>query len=254
MYNALQAVFQKSESHGLQYQVAYTFGKCMTNNSGYYGTWSNARASNTASPYWQNIYDPKAEWSPCYYDETHNLTSYAVYDLPFGKGKRFGGDMNKAVDAVVGGWTISPIITLHTGFPMSLYNNGKDLTGTASRGLRPDCNGTNTVFGRQNASAAQGGGILWFDPSNYSNAAGYGTCAPQIGQLRGPGFYNWDLSLQKNFHLTERFKLQFRGDFLNAFNRVNLAAPNTTVATSTTGVINFSQPARNIQFALKLYY
>jgi Carboxypeptidase regulatory-like domain len=254
MYNALQAVFQKSQSHGLQYQVAYTYGKCMTNNSGYYGTWSNARASNTASPYWQNIYDPKAEWSPCYYDETQNLTAYAVYELPLGKGKKFGGDMNKAVDAVVGGWTVSPIVTLHTGFPMSLYNNGKDLTGTASRGLRPDCNGTNTVFGRQNATAAQGGGILWFDPSNYSNAVGYGTCAPQIGQLRGPGFYNWDLSLQKNFHLTERFKLQFRGDFLNAFNRVNLAAPNTTVATSTTGVISYSQPARNIQFALKLYY
>jgi hypothetical protein len=254
MYNALQAVFQKAPSHGLQYQVAYTYGKCMTNNSGYYGTWSNARASNTASPYWQNIYDPKAEWSPCYYDETHNLTSYAVYELPFGKGKKFGGDMNKAVDAVVGGWTVSPIVTLHTGFPMGLYTSGKDLTGTASRGLRPDCNGTNTVFGRQNATAAQGGGILWFDPSNYSNPAGYGTCAPQIGQLRGPGFYNWDLSLQKNFHLTERFKLQFRSDFLNAFNRVNLAAPNTTVATSTTGVINFSQPARNIQFALKLYY
>jgi Carboxypeptidase regulatory-like domain len=254
MYNALQAVFQKSQSHGLQYQVAYTYGKCMTNNSGYYGTWSNARASNTASPYWQNIYDPKAEWSPCYYDETHNLTSYAVYELPFGKGKKFGGDMNKAVDAVVGGWTVSPIVTLHTGFPMSLYNNGKDLTGTASRGLRPDCNGTNTVFGRQNATAAQSGGILWFDPNNYSNAVGYGTCAPQIGQLRGPGFYNWDLSLEKNFHLTERFKLQFRGDFLNAFNRVNLAAPNTTVTTSTTGVIHYSQPARNIQFALKLYY
>ena len=90
MYNALQAVFQKAPSHGLQYQVSYTYGKCMTNNSGYYGTWSNARASNTASPYWQNIYDPKAEWSPCYYDETHNLTSYAVYELPFGKGKKFG--------------------------------------------------------------------------------------------------------------------------------------------------------------------
>jgi hypothetical protein len=77
--------------------------------------------------------------------------------------------------------------------------------------------------------------------------------------LRGPGYYNWDLSLQKNFQLTERFRLQFRSDFLNAFNRVNLAANNasgnfTTVGTSTTGVIQNSQPARNIQFALKLYY
>ena len=254
MYNALQAVFQKQQSNGLQYQVSYTFGKCMTNNSGYYGTWSGSRASSTASPYWQNIYDPQAEWSPCYYDETHNLTAYAIYDLPFGKGKKFGTDMNKAVDAVVGGWTVSPILTLHTGFPLSLYNNGTDQTGTASRGLRPDCNGTNTVFGRRDATAAQGGGIQWFDPNNYSNAAGFGTCSPQIGQLRGPGFYNWDISLQKNFQITERFKLQFRSDFLNAFNRVNLAVPNTTVQTSTTGVINASQPPRNIQLALKLYY
>jgi len=254
MYNALQAVFKKTQSQGLQYQVAYTFSKCMSNNTGYYGTWSGQRASSTASPYWQNIYDPAAEWSPCYYDDTHNLTSYAVYDLPFGKGKRFGSDMNKALDAVVGGWTVSPIVTLHTGFPLALYNNGSDQTGTASRGLRPDCNGTNNVFGRRNASAAQGGGIAWFDPSNYSNAAGFGTCAPQIGGLRGPGLYNWDISLQKNFLLGERFRLQFRSDFLNAFNRVNLAVPNTTVATSTTGVINASQPARNIQLALKLYY
>lgn len=254
MYNALQAVLQRTESKGLQYQVAYTFSKCMSNNTGYYGTWSAARASATASPYWQNIYDPAAEWAPCYYDDTHNLTSYAVYELPFGKGKKFGTNMNKALDTVVGGWTISPIVTLHTGFPLALYNNGSDQTGTNSRGLRPDCNGTNTVFGRRNATAAQGGGYQWFDPSNYTNAAGFGTCAPQLGGLRGPGLYNWDISLQKNFQLTERFRLQFRSDFLNAFNRVNLAVPNTTVETNTTGVINVSQPARNIQFALKLYY
>src|SRR5712671_7869391 len=89
-YNALQAVFQKTQSHGLQYQVAYTYAKCMSDNTGYYGTWSGQRASSTASPYWQNTYDRKAEWAPCYYDETHNLTAYAVYELPFGKGKQFG--------------------------------------------------------------------------------------------------------------------------------------------------------------------
>jgi len=254
-YNSLQAVLQKTMKNGLQYQVSYTYAKCMSNNTGYYGTWSNQRESSTASPYWQNIYDPKAEWSPCYYDSTHTLTSYAIYELPFGKGKKFGSDMNKAMNAVAGGWTVSPILSLHTGYPLALYNNGSDQTGTASRGLRPDCNGTNTVFGRRNATAAQGGGFQWFDPSNYSNAAGFGTCAPQLGGLRGPGYYNWDISLQKNFQISERFRVQFRSDFLNAFNRVNLAVPNTTVSQSTTGVINnYSQPARNIQFALKLYY
>src|SRR5260221_71493 len=254
-YNALQAVFQKTQSRGLQYQVAYTFAKCMSDSTGYYGTWSGARASSTASPYWQNSYDAKAEWAPCYYDETQNLTAYAVYELPFGKGKQFGSNMNKAAEAVVGGWTVSPIVTLHTGFPLALYTNATDPTGTGSRGLRPNCNGTNTVFGRRNATAAQGGGFAWFDPSNYSDpTTTFGTCAPQLGGLRGPGYYNSDLSLQKNIQLTERFRLQFRSDFLNAFNRVNLAVPNTTVVTSTTGVIQASQPARNIQFALKLYY
>jgi len=254
MYNALQAVLHKTASHGLQYQVAYTYAKCMSNNTGYYGTWSGSRASSTASPYWQNIYDPAAEWAPCYYDEKHNLTAYAVYDLPFGKGQRFGSNVSGAVNQVIGGWTISPILTLHGGFPLALYNNGQDQTGTTSRGLRPDCDGTNTVFGRHNATAAQGGGYLWFDPSNYTNAAYFGTCAPQIDGLRGPGYYNWDASLQKNFQMTERFKLLFRTDFLNMFNHVNLAVPNTTVQSSTTGVVQASQPARNIQFALKLYY
>jgi len=252
-YNALQAVLQKNMGGGLQYQVAYTFSKCMSNNTGYYGTWSTYKQSSTASPYWQNIYNPQSEWSPCYYDSTHVLSGYAIYELPFGKGKKFGGNMNKAADAVVGGWTVSPILSWHTGFPLALYNNGTDHTGTDSRGLRPDCNGTNTVFGRRNFTGS-GGGILWFDPSNYSNAAGFGTCAPQMAQLRGPGFYNWDISIQKNVQLTERFKLQFRGDLLNTFNHVNLCAPNTTVAQSTTGQITCAQPAREVQFALKLYY
>ncbi|HEY2822303.1 MAG TPA: carboxypeptidase regulatory-like domain-containing protein [Candidatus Acidoferrum sp.] len=255
MYNALQAVLKKNMGHGLEYQVSYTYAKCMSNNTGYYGTWSNARSSNTASPYWQNVYDPQAEWSPCYYDETHNLTAYAVYDLPVGRGRQFGNSMGRAVDAVVGGWQVSPILTLHTGFPQALYTGASDPTGTGSRGLRPNCDGTNTIFGRQNATAAQGGGFLWFDPSNYTDpTTTFGTCAPQLGGLRGPGYYNWDISVHKDFHFTERFKLEFRGDFLNAFNRVNLAAPNTTVQQNNTGVINVSQPARNIQFALKLYY
>jgi hypothetical protein len=255
MYNALQAVLKKSAGNGLEYQVSYTFGKCMTNSTGYYGTWSGTKGSNTASPYWQNTYDPKAEWAPCYYDETQNLTAFAIYDLPVGRGRKYGTDMNKVANAIVGGWTVSPIMTLHTGFPQALYATGNDPTGTGSRGLRPDCNGTNTIYGRRDAPASIGGGFIWFDPSNYTNpTTTFGTCAPQLGKLLGPGYYNWDISLQKNFQLTERFKLQFRSDFLNAFNAVNLASPNTSVASATTGQITSSQPAREVQFALKLYF
>ncbi|MGB7438282.1 MAG: TonB-dependent receptor [Candidatus Acidiferrum sp.] len=256
MYNALQAVLQKTMGHGLQYQVSYTYGKCMSNNTGYYGTWSGDRSSNTASPYWQNVYDPAAEWAPCYYDATHTLTSYAIYDLPIGRGRQFGNNMNKAADAIVGGWTVSPILSLHTGFPQALYNVASDPTGTIQGSARPDCDGINQVYGnRPYTAVGGGGGVLWFNPANYTNTTtGFGTCAPQLSGLRGPGYYNWDISVQKNFQLTERFKLQFRSDFLNAFNAVNLGAPQTTVAQSNTGVITSSQPARNIQFALKLFF
>jgi hypothetical protein len=160
------------------------------------------------------------------------------------------------VNAVVGGWQVSPIVTVRSGFPLALGNNTGDPTGTFSGGIRPDCNGTNTIYGRQNyAVSGGGGGFLWFDPNNYTNnTSGFGNCAPSISQLRGPGYYDWDISLQKNFQLTERFRLEFRTDFLNTFNRVNLGAPNTTVDQATTGVIQTAQPARNIQFALKLYF
>src|SRR4029077_4004867 len=61
-YNSLQAVLQKSMKNGLQYQVSYTFSKCMSNSTGYYGAWNNALS---ASAYWQNVYDSKSEWAPC---------------------------------------------------------------------------------------------------------------------------------------------------------------------------------------------
>ena len=141
-YNSLQAVLQKQMGHNLQYQVSY-LSKCMSDSTGYYGAWNNALS---ASAYWQNIYDRHAEWAPCYYDATHILSGYVVYELPFGKGQKFGSDMNKVVNAVVGGWAVSPIVSFRTGFPMPVYG-AADNTGTFSRGSRADCNGLPSVTG-----------------------------------------------------------------------------------------------------------
>ena len=66
----------------------------MTDSSGYYGSWGGQ--TTPTSPYWQNLYDKKAEWGPCYYDVTHVLSTYAVYDIPFGRGRKYGTDINKA--------------------------------------------------------------------------------------------------------------------------------------------------------------
>jgi len=97
-------------------------------------------------------------------------------------------------------------------------------------------------------------GYQWFDPTPYSAPAtgNFGNC-PAQGPVRGPGYADIDLSLQKNFTITERVKLQFRSDFLNAFNRVNLNAPGGGLGTNM-GVTGSAQDPRVIQFALKLYY
>jgi hypothetical protein len=128
-YNSLQAVLHKEMSHSLQYQVSYTFSKCMSNSTGYYGAWNNALS---ASAYWQDVYDPKAEWAPCYYDATHVLTGYAVYELPFGRGQTFGHNMNRVLDGVVGGWQVSPIFTFRTGWPMAVFS----ILGSPSQSAR----------------------------------------------------------------------------------------------------------------------
>src|SRR5205823_2404765 len=188
-YNALQAVFQKRYSSGLEYQAAYTFSKCMTDNSGYYGNWG--AQANPASPYYQNLYDPAADWANCFYDAKHVLSAYAVYEIPFGKGKTWGANANGAVDAIAGGWSINPIISWHTGFPLALYDFGADPTGTDSRGLRPDCGaGAGKTFGRQAAfdpsDPSKFIGYQWFDPTPYSAPATgtFGNC-PAQGPVRG---------------------------------------------------------------------
>jgi hypothetical protein len=257
-YHALQAVFQTRYSHGLEYQVAYTFSKCMTDNSGYYGTWGSTQGT-PASPYYQNLYNPHADYALCYFDAKHILSSYAVYEIPFGHGKRWGANVNGAVNQIAGGWSINPIISVHSGFPLALYDSGSAPNNVNSRGQRPDCGpGAGHVFGRKAAFDPASGkysGYQWFDNSPYT-ATGpeqFGSC-PAQGPVRGPGFGDVDLSIQKNFPITERTRIQFRADFLNAFNRVNLNAPATSCCGGTMGLINTSQDPRNIQFALKFYY
>ncbi|HEV2462949.1 MAG TPA: TonB-dependent receptor [Acidobacteriaceae bacterium] len=254
-YNSLQAVLQKQMSRGLQGQVAYTYSKCMSDSTGYYGAWNNAAS---ASAYWQNIYDQRAEWAPCYYDATHVISAYSIYALPFGHGQRFAANANKGVDEVIGGWEVSPIVSIRTGWPLPSFAN--DLSGTYGRGGRADCNsGLPSIVN----TAVAGVGRQWFSndiPGSSTGAtyftqptSGFGNCAPQLGGLRTPRYTDVDASLHKNFPITERFKLQFRSDFINLFNHPQFNAPSMGLGGGM-GQITSAQPPRNIQLALKLYY
>jgi hypothetical protein len=159
--------------------------------------------------------------------------------------------MNKVVNAVVGGWEVSPILSWRTGWPLPVFG-GQDNTGTFSRGFRPDCNSLPSITDTR----IPGVGVQWFtNNGNFTQPATgqFGNCAPQLGGLRGPHFSDVDISLHKDFQMTERFKLQFRTDFINAFNHVNFEAPNTSIG-PTMGQITSAEPPRNIQLALKLYF
>jgi len=247
-YNSLQAVVQKQMSHGLQYQVAYTLSRCMSDSTGYYGAWNNALS---ASAYWQNVYDQKSEYAPCYYDATHVVSAYAIYDLPFGRHGMFGKNVNSVVNEVIGGWQVSPIVSFRTGWPMPTQG-AVDQSGTYSRGIRLDCSGVPSITN----TFIPGVGRQWFanDGQFTQPAAGtFGNCSPQLSNLRSPHYSDVDLSLHKDFPITERFRVQFRTDFINAFNHTQYNAPNMGYG-ATMGQITSAQPPRNIQLALKLYY
>ncbi len=247
-YNALQAVLQKRYSHGLETQVSWTYGKCMTDNDGYFGTWGANTQATPAANYWQNLYNPHGDYARCYWDATHIISAYAVYELPVGRGKQFGHDMPAAASAVIGNWSVNPIVSFHTGFPLALY--GPDNSGTGSPAPRPDCIGP--VSYPKTVSSV---GMQWFSPNAFAApAAGtFGDC-PAQGPVIGPGYLDFDISLQKNFLITESKRLQFRADFLNAFNHPNFAHPDISLGDANFGVLSGSQDPRQIQFALKFYF
>src|ERR1043165_7229135 len=128
--------------------------------------------------------------------------------------------MGKAADAVIGGWQTSGIFSWHGGFPLTV--SGGDTFGTRSRVSRADCIAPAHVFGKQESS---GGGYQWFDPPAYapSQPHRFGTCG--VGTVRGPGLVDLDMSAEKSFAFTERYRLTFRSDFVNAFNHPILNSP-----------------------------
>ena len=272
-YNALQAVLQKRMTNGLQAQIAYTFSKCMSNSPGYFGTgWGSTNATSSGGqPGWENIYNPRREWGPCYYDQTHILTSYVTYQLPLGRGKQFGHDMNPALNAVLGNWEIGGILTVHSGNALTLnefggWGIGGDTSHTGgiepfTLSGRPNCSGpVKNVNRTVLASGSTPGYIQWFDTSNISDPADntFGTCG--VGNARGPRYANVDLSLHKGFLFTETKKLEFRFEALNAFNHPvwtfsgGPAGGSFDQGSSQLGRITGSQGARQLQLALKFYF
>ena len=141
-YDALQIRVQSQLSKGLLYGLNYSFSKCLTNAMGYYGRYGDSTASQASADkaFQEYAWDLNLDYGLCDRDVTNNFSGYVTYDLPFGRGRQFGSNANKVVDAVLGGWQANAIVTLHGGFPISIYDFS-DPSGTGSAEPRPNCIG-----------------------------------------------------------------------------------------------------------------
>ncbi|WP_170834955.1 TonB-dependent receptor domain-containing protein [Terriglobus roseus] len=251
-YHALQTQLQGRNNRGFSYQVNYTWSRCMTNSQGFFG---EGGQSSGPSAWWQNSYDPKGETGACYYNVKGVFSGYATYELPIGRGKHFGTNMNRAADAVVGGWKVNLIPTFRGGFPLTLSSND-DHSGTNSFQNRPDCVAPPRVLHKQTIGNGLYG-YRWFDPASYAEpkAGTFGSCS--VSSVYGPGQQTIDTSVAKTFAITEHQNVEFRSEFFNTLNHPILDAPSTSGINSsnpnagTIGQIKTSEGARQIQFALK---
>ena len=244
-YNALQALVRKRFAMGLEYQGGYTYSKGLTDAQGYYG--SPGQAAGTG-PYTQNLYDRAAEWGPTFFDNKHNMTGSFVYSLPFGKKRRYGSQWGRTLDTAFGGWQLSGIYSLRTGFPLTVRVTG-DPSGTGSRSVRAN------VVGTPNDPHEVGPNKPYLDAKAYAvpTARTFGNAG--VGIVRGPGMKRLDLSLNKQMRLTERTTFQLRLAAFNATNTPIFQAPASMIITAPTfGQIRASQSERSVQLIGKLYF
>jgi hypothetical protein len=244
-YNALQSTVRKRFSSGLEYQVAFTYSHGMSDSIGYYGQGGQA---GSQSAYWQYLYCQACEMGPTYFDSKFMFVPSFVYELPFGRSRKFGSAWGKAPDALLGGWQLGGVYTAHTGFPLTIKYNG-DSSGTGQRSYRVN------VVGTPNDPQNIGPGALFLDPSAYAapTKGTYGNIG--VGTARGPGMSRFDMSLGKQFHITESKYFELRGEAFNLFNTPIFLSPASQTITSTLfGQIRSSEGERNIQVVAKFYF
>jgi len=174
------------------------------------------------------------------------FTYVYTYELPFGRGRKLGTDWHPAVNGVLGGWQMGGILTLRSGFPLTVQ--ATDRSGTRSRGARAD------RVGDGKGPMQVGPGNTWLDKSAFKEPVAGTLGNSGIGVVRGPGWKGFDLSLGKWFNITERWKLEFRSEFFNLTNTPQFSSPNRNASSATFGELLGAQGDRNIQFALKLHF
>ncbi|MBV8905361.1 MAG: TonB-dependent receptor, partial [Acidobacteriia bacterium] len=251
-YNGLSVRFEHRFNHGLYFLNSFTWSKALGDSeqaleyfAGYY----------EANP--QNIRDLAAEKGPTSFDIKLANTSSLVYQLPFGKGRKFGGTWNPLVDGVLGGWELNTIVTAHTGNPIDVSyspSTANDVTGLTNdyRGeaiLRPNVTGSSISQSKGAMVNSYFAGYTFTTPPAYAPFGDAGRNA-----FRAPGLEQWDLAVDKRFRIKESVALQFRSEFFNVTNHTNFGLPGAISTSAAFGTIRTTYPARQIQFALTLLF
>jgi hypothetical protein len=247
-YNGLLVALRKRFSSGLSYGLSYTFSK---NFSDYV---DNLTGGSTPADAYN--YSLERSFSP--FDVTHRFVGNALWNLPIGKGGKILNG-NGLGSRLVGGWQINAIVTLETGTPFTATAPDTSFTG-GSHASRASCIGNPYAGASTDPSRIAGGSAPGFfiNPAAFAIPANgtFGNCAPR--SFHGPGLENVDLSLFKQFLLTERFRLELRGEFFNSFNHPNFNNPNASIAPAAIGsfgkVFSTVTDPREIQLAMKLYF
>jgi hypothetical protein len=248
-YNALQVKLEKRYASGLYLMNSFTWSKAIDSAPGHLetgaGSASRANLNNLASE--KGISD---------YDQPLNDTISAVYQLPFGRHQRWGGNWGRTADAVLGGWQMSVINTVTSGMPITITYSPTSAYQVSGVGLsyRPNYLGGSIVTAEDQRTTLHyltaSKGILSV-PTDVSQPFG------NLGRnaVRGYGLLQMDLGLHKEFALwNEQSKLQFRCEAFNLSNQTNFKAPASNISSTDYGSITSTFPARQIQLAARLMF
>ncbi len=251
-YNSLQTRLEKRFTDGLTALVSYTWGRAITDAPDHISTSGGGAGIDTGTfreP--QDSFNLGAERGPAEFDIEHRFVASYVWELPFGRGRRFGSDWSQAMDLLLGGWQLSGIHVLQSGLALTATLAGSTVLNIGGeRRARPN------LVGDPVLPASERTINRWFNTDAFA-AFAPGTQAfgnAGVGIMRGPGFANFDFTLAKNFTVGDRRSFQFRTEVFNAFNRANFGPPNIARDSTGFGQILSAGNARIVQFALKFYF
>jgi Carboxypeptidase regulatory-like domain len=242
-YNAFNAKVEHRAS-ALLLTTVYTWAKSIDNKSAAAGIGNDVAG-------WQgflNNHDVRRDRGRSEFDVDHRLVSSFVYELPVGRGRKFGSAMPKVADHLIGGWQVNGIAQFQRGFPMTI-------TAADAGGLN-DTFGTNraNIVGDINPSGFKPTIEKWFNTDAFAKPGKgvLGNSGRSI--LRAPGINNWDLGLFKNFSITEKVSFQFRFESFNAFNHAQWGVPVRNIDDIRFGKVVSTRPARINQFGAKFVW